>query len=143
MKKTTQGTWAAATLLLCSTVAAQARAMAESAEVTILSSNLASARVVGEWGFSALAEVDGHCVLFDAGRDPDTVRRNARAPDVDLSCVTDVVLSHFHFDHVGGLQVLLEDARSRNPDAFRHFHVVDDVFLPRRVRGSAAVVGRG
>ena len=41
--------------------------VAQDAEVTILSSNLANGGTVGEWGLSALAEADGHCVLFDAG----------------------------------------------------------------------------
>jgi len=63
-------------------------------KVTLLSTNLADVPGVGEWGLSALVEVDGRCILFDAGRYPDTVLRNARELDVDLSCVTDVVLSH-------------------------------------------------
>ena len=76
-------------------VLAQERSVADTVSVTILSSNLADGATVGEWGFSALAEVDGMCVLFDAGRYPDTVLRNAEALEVDLSCVTDVVLTDF------------------------------------------------
>lgn len=71
---------------------ADAANRAESVEVTILSSNLAGDVTVGEWGFSALVDVDGRCILFDAGRHPDTVLRNAAALEVDLSCVTDVVM---------------------------------------------------
>ena len=82
-------------------------AAASSVSVTILSSNLANTSTIGEWGFSALVEVDGQCILFDAGFHPDTVIRNAKALNVDLSCVTDVVLSHFHADHNGGLLPLL------------------------------------
>ncbi|MDH3732896.1 MAG: MBL fold metallo-hydrolase [Gemmatimonadota bacterium] len=107
-------------------------AVAEEVEVTILSSNLASAVTVGEWGLSALVRADGRCVLFDAGRNPDTVLFNARALDVDLSCVTDVVLSHFHFDHTTGLLPLIRDLRAQNPDAIRRVHVGDGFFLPRR-----------
>lgn len=106
---------------------------AESVTVTILSSNLADGATVGEWGFSALVEVDGRCLLFDAGRYPDTVLRNAAALEVDLSCVTDVVLSHFHFDHTTGLVPLLEDLRETNPDAMRRIHVAQGMFLPRRI----------
>lgn len=106
---------------------------AESVTVTILSSNLASGGTVGEWGFSALVEVDGRCILFDAGNYPDTVLRNAKSLGVDLSCVTDVVLSHFHADHTTGLLPLLEDLRSRNPDAMRRIHVAEGFFLPRRI----------
>lgn len=108
------------------------RAEAERVKVTILSSNLASGSTVGEWGFSALIEVDGRCALFDAGYNPDTVLRNARALEVDLSCVTDVVLSHFHADHTTGLLPILEDLRPKNPDAIRRVHVAQRFFEPRR-----------
>jgi 7,8-dihydropterin-6-yl-methyl-4-(beta-D-ribofuranosyl)aminobenzene 5'-phosphate synthase len=105
---------------------------AEAVTVTILSSNLASATTVGEWGLSALVQADDACVLFDAGRSPDTVVKNADALSVDLSCVTDVVLSHFHFDHTTGLLTLLADLRSENPSAVRRVHVAEGFFLPRR-----------
>ena len=42
---------------------------------------------IGEWGFSALVEVDGHQILFDTGRYPDTVARNAKALKVGLGGV--------------------------------------------------------
>ena len=109
--------------------------------VTILSSNLANGATVGEWGLSALIEADGRCVLFDAGRHPDTVIRNAAALDVDLSCVTDVVLSHFHFDHTTGLRPLLHDLRERSPDAIRRVHVASGFFRSRRLVGSGAAQG--
>ena len=113
-------------------VAPSEPAVAETATVTILSSNLADLLTVGEWGLSALVEVDGQCVLFDTGRNPNTVIGNARALDVDLSCVTDVVLSHFHFDHTTGLLPLLRELRTRNPEAVRRVHVASGFFLPRR-----------
>lgn len=106
---------------------------AEDVKVTILSSNLADGATVGEWGFSALVEVDGRCVLFDAGRHPDTVSRNADTLEVDLSCVTDVVLSHFHYDHTDGLPTLLEKLRPLNADAIRRVHVAKGFFLSRRI----------
>jgi 7,8-dihydropterin-6-yl-methyl-4-(beta-D-ribofuranosyl)aminobenzene 5'-phosphate synthase len=113
-------------------IAADARS-AESVEITILSSNLANGSAVGEWGFSALAEVDGQCVLFDAGRHADTVRRNIKVLDVDLSCVTDIVLSHFHFDHMGGLVTLFEETRAKNPNSMQRIHVAEGFFLSRRI----------
>jgi 7,8-dihydropterin-6-yl-methyl-4-(beta-D-ribofuranosyl)aminobenzene 5'-phosphate synthase len=106
--------------------------IAKAVTVTILSSNLANGATVGEWGFSALVEVDGRCIIFDAGRYPDTVLRNAEVLNVDLTCATDVVLSHFHFDHTTGLLPLLEDLRAKNANAMRRIHVADGLFLPRR-----------
>lgn len=112
------------------------RVFAQNVEVTILSSNLAGGSTIGEWGLSALVKVDGSCVLFDAGRYPDTVLRNAAVLGVDLSCVTDVVLSHFHFDHNTGLLPLLRAVRAQNPDAVQRVHVATGFFL-RRQRPSA------
>lgn len=105
--------------------------LANAATVTILSSNLADGATIGEWGLSALVEVDGRCVLFDTGRNPDTVLKNAQALGVELACVRDVVLSHFHFDHTTGLLPLVQALRARNPDAIR-VHVAVGFFLPRR-----------
>ena len=110
-------------------------AAADAVTATILSTNLADGSTVGEWGFSALVKVDDHCVLFDTGRYPDTVLRNARALHVDLSCVTDVVLSHFHFDHTSGLLPLIRTLRTQNPAALRRVHVAAGFFYPRRVPG--------
>jgi 7,8-dihydropterin-6-yl-methyl-4-(beta-D-ribofuranosyl)aminobenzene 5'-phosphate synthase len=114
-------------------VQAQGTGVADSVTVTILSSNLADGATIGEWGFSALAEVDGRCVLFDAGRYPDTVIRNAGTLKVDLSCVTDVVLSHFHFDHTTGLAPLLKNLRQLNPNALKRIHVAEGFFFSRRI----------
>lgn len=109
----------------------------DSAQVTILSSNLADGATVGEWGFSALVEADGKCVLFDTGRYPDTVLRNAAALRVDLSCVTDIVLSHFHFDHTAGVLPIVEALRARSA-AVERVHVAQGFFLPRRLAGLSA-----
>ncbi len=105
-------TIAMATLLPSRLLGSELPNEANNVTVTILSSNLANGGTVGEWGLSALVQADGQCVLFDAGRYPDTVLRNAEVLGVDLSCVTDVVLSHFHFDHNTGLLPLLRGART-------------------------------
>ncbi len=67
--------------------------------IVVLSTMLASPfRGIGEWGFAALVEADGTRILFDTGQWPDTVLRNAKTLDIDLSDITDVVLSHNHSD---------------------------------------------
>jgi 7,8-dihydropterin-6-yl-methyl-4-(beta-D-ribofuranosyl)aminobenzene 5'-phosphate synthase len=113
-------------------------AVAIDVKVTVLSSNLANGATVGEWGLSALVEVDGNCILFDAGRYPDTVIRNAAVLNVDLSCVTDVVFSHFHFDHTTGLLPLLDNLREINPEAIQRIHVADGFFSSRRRASSGS-----
>src|SRR5262249_25918772 len=92
-------------------------------DVVILSTMLADRAGVGEWGFSALVEADGHRILFDTGARPDTVLQNARELKVDLSGVTDVILSHHHGDHVGGLVPLRRELARRNPDALKRAYV--------------------
>ena len=39
----------------------------------------------GEWGLTALAVADGRRILLDTGAHPDTVLRNARELQMDLS----------------------------------------------------------
>jgi 7,8-dihydropterin-6-yl-methyl-4-(beta-D-ribofuranosyl)aminobenzene 5'-phosphate synthase len=115
-------------------------AVAQEVTVTILSSNLANGATIGEWGFSSLVEVDGRCVLFDAGWHEDTVLRNIEVLNVDLTCVTDVVLSHFHDDHTAGLIPVIESTRAKNPDAMQRVHVAEGMFLPRRRPGPSGFV---
>ena len=103
----------------------------QTATVTLLSTNLADAPGIGEWGLSALVEADGRCILFDTGRYPDTVEHNVDELGVDLSCVTDVVLSHHHADHTGGLTRLVERFGASGPDAFSRVHVPRGMFLER------------
>ncbi len=83
-------------------------------EVTVLSTMLTDRAGVGEWGFSALVEVHGRRILFDTGARPDTVLQNARELKIDLSDVTDVILSHHHGDHVGGLLTLRRELMKKN-----------------------------
>ncbi len=117
---------------LSTTTTSAQSTVAKDVKVTVLSSNLANGAAVGEWGLSALVEVDGHCILFDAGRYPDTVIRNAAVLNVDLSCVSDVVFSHFHFDHTTGLLPLIENLCQKNPDTIQRIHVAEGFFSSRR-----------
>ena len=86
-----------------------------SARITILSTMLADTRGIGEWGFAALVEADGHRLLFDTGARPETVLRNAVELGVDLAGVAEVILSHHHGDHTGGLLVLRRELGQKNP----------------------------
>jgi 7,8-dihydropterin-6-yl-methyl-4-(beta-D-ribofuranosyl)aminobenzene 5'-phosphate synthase len=53
-------------------------------KVTVLSTMLADPGL-GEWGYSALVEVDGRKFLFDTGANPDVVLKHA-APAVSSRC---------------------------------------------------------
>lgn len=86
---------------------------------------------IGEWGFAAIVEADGHRFLVDTGAHPDTVLRNAQDLGVDLSSVTDVVLTHNHEDHTGGLLALRRALKAKNPAALSRAHVAPGIFWSR------------
>ncbi|HEY9154676.1 MAG TPA: MBL fold metallo-hydrolase [Opitutaceae bacterium] len=102
----------------------------QSLRITILSTMLAE-KGVGEWGYSALVEVDGHRLLFDTGNRPNTVLENAHDLNVDLSNVTEVVLSHHHDDHTGGLLSLRNEYAKKNPSALSHVTLSRGAFWSR------------
>jgi 7,8-dihydropterin-6-yl-methyl-4-(beta-D-ribofuranosyl)aminobenzene 5'-phosphate synthase len=110
--------------------AAAQRETANAVKVTILSTMLAD-QGVGEWGFAALVEHDGEALLFDTGWLPDTVLRNAEKLHVDLTRVTDVILSHNHPDHTGGLVALRRAVMEKNPSALSRAHVAPPIFWSR------------
>jgi 7,8-dihydropterin-6-yl-methyl-4-(beta-D-ribofuranosyl)aminobenzene 5'-phosphate synthase len=100
-------------------------------EVVVLSTMLTDRAGVGEWGFSALVETSGHRILFDTGARPETVLQNARELKIDLSDVTEVILSHHHGDHVGGLLTLRRELAKRKADAVKKAYVGAGIFLSR------------
>jgi len=109
----------------------------KSVHITVVSTMLAD-KGVGEWGFAAVIEADGHRLLFDTGDRPATVLENARELGIDLSTVTDVVLSHHHADHTGGLLTLRRELAKVNPAALSRIHVAPGIFMSRRKAGSDA-----
>jgi 7,8-dihydropterin-6-yl-methyl-4-(beta-D-ribofuranosyl)aminobenzene 5'-phosphate synthase len=115
-------------IMTCTGFAQQHRAQA--VDVKVLSTMLADRDGIGEWGFSALVVVDGHRILFDTGARPDTVLINAKALKVDLSSVPDVILTHNHGDHTGGLVAL---KKSVPKDALMVAHAGEGIFLKRDV----------
>jgi len=127
--------------LACSPPAAAAAAagdaktsqVAHGLKITVLVTNVAGDPHSGdgEWGYSALVEVDGHKILYDTGASPDMVIKNAKALNIDLSDVEDVVLSHNHWDHVGGLMSLRREFSKTNPRAMSRVHVGARIFEPR------------
>jgi len=103
-----------------------------SLKVTLLSTMLVGSTTgMGEWGFSALVEADGHRILLDTGAHPDTVLQNARDLKIDLSDVREVILTHNHWDHVSGLMSLRKEMMKKNPLALSVAHVASGIFYSR------------
>ena len=83
-------------------------------KVTILSDNeVAKKHMKAEWGFAALVETGKNAILFDTGATPVVLTDNMKELDISLSSVTEVFISHNHWDHVGGLQEILRQKNLR------------------------------
>jgi len=103
---------------------------ARAVKITVLSTMLADAGI-GEWGYAALVEVDGKRILFDTGARPETVLANAREMRIELADIEDVVISHNHADHTGGLMTLRRELQKRSPRALTRAHVGEGIFQVR------------
>jgi len=112
--------------------AAESTAQIRTLKITLLSTMLVGDKPgLGEWGFSALVEADGHRILLDTGLHPDTVLENARDLNIDLSNVREVILTHNHDDHAGGLLTLRREMMKKDPAALSVVHVARGIFYSR------------
>lgn len=77
--------------------------MVEQLRIRVLVENTAGRRqVLAEHGLAFWIEADGRNILFDTGQGL-ALAHNAEALGVDLAATQDLVLSHGHYDHTGGL----------------------------------------
>ena len=118
-------------ILLTAGAPTEATQKERSVTVTILTTNAADMVGQGEWSFAAWVAVDGRAFLFDTGWSPGNVLSNAEALGIDLSVAEDLVLSHHHGDHTGGLETLRTELSKRNPKALSRIHAADGIFTPR------------
>ncbi len=76
-------------------------------KITILCENVAGHYgrkiCLAEWGFSAFIQTGGVNLLFDTGH-TDVYKKNAEQLGINLEETDFVILSHFHWDHTGGLR---------------------------------------
>ena len=108
-----------------------------SLRIVILSTMLAD-KGIGEWGFAAFVEVDGQRLLFDTGARPETVLQNARELGIDLASVREVVLSHNHDDHTGGLMTLRRAFAAQDRLSLARVHVGRGIFWSRPAKDGAS-----
>lgn len=69
--------------------------------------------ISGEHGLSMKVEYKGRTLLFDTGQ-TGIFLDNADKMNVDLSGISDIILSHGHYDHTGGLKCYLEKNNEKN-----------------------------
>ncbi len=58
-------------------------------------------------GYSCLINLDNNFLLFDTGADPSILKHNLEKAKINLKKIPFLVLSHYHWDHVGGLETVL------------------------------------
>ncbi|MFO7751794.1 MAG: MBL fold metallo-hydrolase [Desulfobacteraceae bacterium] len=95
--------------------------------ITVVCENRTAAPVgvAGEYGFAAFIEKDGKKILFDTGQGI-ALKNNAAVLKTDLAKVDQVVLSHGHFDHTGGLSQALMS--SWGSEVIAHPDIFDDKY---------------
>lgn len=81
-----------------------------SLKITALIDNKATGELSAEHGLSLLAEYEGRTYLLDMGASG-AFASNAKQLGIDLSSVHTAVLSHAHYDHVGGYQAFFDRNR--------------------------------
>lgn len=95
--------------------------------------------LLAEHGFSCLVRVfpgkHEHPILLDTGLSPGCLLHNARQLGIDIHAAEAVVLSHGHFDHIGGLAEFFCGETHQTP-LVAH----PDAFLRRRMKGPKGYV---
>jgi len=66
-----------------------------------------------DWGFACVIETSDKTILFDTGADGAILLDNMNKIGINASNIDSVVISHDHYDHIGGLQAFL----NKNPNA--------------------------
>lgn len=94
--------------------------------ITVLADDTVATRNArGEHGLCFHVETDDRRILFDTGQGL-VLADNAKALGIDLGAVDTIVLSHGHYDHTGGLPIVL--AAARQPVTV---HAHPDVLQPK------------
>lgn len=82
-------------------------------------------KLIAEHGLSLHIEFDGKRILFDTGQTGDFVQ-NAEHLGIDLKALDDIMISHGHYDHSGGVMTLLSEMEKQIP-----FYVGEGFFTPK------------
>ncbi len=62
-----------------------------------------------DWGFSALIELNSRKILFDTGANGEILLNNMKKLNINPKDIQDVFISHYHWDHTGGLGPFLKE----------------------------------
>ncbi|WP_292391881.1 MBL fold metallo-hydrolase [Methanosarcina sp. UBA5] len=76
--------------------------------LTVIYDNRANQDFTASWGFAALIETNRETLLFDTGWDGPLLLRHMKKLNIDPTRIRKLVLSHQHWDHIGGLPEILQ-----------------------------------
>jgi len=76
-------------------------------KISVIYDNEAAKGFITGWGFSAIVETQGKTILFDTGWDGIALMKNLQAANIDPKKVDFIIISHDHWDHLGGLSSIL------------------------------------
>ncbi|AKI97396.1 MBL fold metallo-hydrolase [Kosmotoga pacifica] len=81
-------------------------------KISVLCNDTALKGFEVEHGLSLLIEANEHSILFDTGS-TDVAVKNAAKLGLNLSNIDFIVVSHGHYDHIGGLKEVLKITRKK------------------------------
>lgn len=77
-------------------------------QLTVVVENQTSSQnLLAEWGYSAWLQTEDAVILLDTGGIQHTLQHNLTALGLNARRITDLVLSHGHFDHTSGVMDVL------------------------------------
>ncbi len=85
------------------------------ARITVICDNYTTRNdLEASWGFACLIALGGKNILFDTGSDGIVLSHNLERLGIDPSTIDLLMISHQHWDHVGGIYAIL-NARKNLP----------------------------
>jgi 7,8-dihydropterin-6-yl-methyl-4-(beta-D-ribofuranosyl)aminobenzene 5'-phosphate synthase len=90
-------------------------------------------RLETRWGFSCYIQGAEKTILFDVGGEGSVLLSNMEKLKIDPKTVNAIVLSHVHYDHIGGLSYFLK--KNQNVTVYMPRS------LPQSVKGTVRIAG--
>jgi len=76
--------------------------------LTVIYDNKANQDFTESWGFAALIETSFETLLFDTGWDGLLLLKHMKKLNIDPASIKKLIISHQHWDHIGGLPEILQ-----------------------------------
>jgi 7,8-dihydropterin-6-yl-methyl-4-(beta-D-ribofuranosyl)aminobenzene 5'-phosphate synthase len=87
-------------------------------KISMIYNNIGSnIKLKSAWGLSIWIETEETSLLFDTGGDSSVLRKNINSLNFDISKLSSIFISHKHWDHLNGLNAILEKT-SNSPNIY-------------------------